>query len=201
MERPLGASQLLIAGAIFLLAGLCGCNTFDQTAPGVGASAIMPASYSFLGPVPPNLPQEEGSEVEEEASVWGTVLLYIPNRIIDALDMARAGVNVGPGIGFDARVTKFARLQLISDTSVGVGYQTLRHLPVCVRSQAKLGIAFLSTPSWDILNWYYGDYDVRLELYLLLVGAHVAVDLGEVVDFVGGIFTWDPMQDDFRVDL
>ncbi len=103
-------------------------------------------------------------------------------------------------MGVDVRATKWAKVQLISDTSVGVGFQSLRHLPVCVRSQTKLGLAFISTPGMDLLNWYCGDYDLRVELYLLLVGAHVAVDMGEIVDFVGGIFTWDPMEDDFQVD-
>jgi len=145
--------------------------------------------------------EETAGEGEEESSTWGVVVLYIPNRIFDLFDMVRFGVNVGPGLGLDARVTKWAKLQLISDTSVGLGLQSLRHLPVCARSQTKLGIGFLSTPGMDMLNWYYGDYDVRLELYLFLAGAHVAVDLGEIVDFIGGIFTWDPMDDDFHADL
>jgi len=143
--------------------------------------------------------EEAAEEDEEEQSVLSTALLYIPNRIFDLFDVARLGVNVGPGLGIDLRATKWAKVIFATDTSVGVGFQSLRHLPVCVRSRAKLGLAFISTPDLNVLDWYHGDYDLRVELHLLLIGAHVAVDFGEIFDFIGGIFTWDPMDDDFIV--
>ncbi len=205
MPKPKYATAFLLAAISLLLVGLCGCQTAGglvtqpETPMAFGAFPLCESSLFFTL-------QEEAEETEaaeeedEEQSTLATVLLYIPNRIFDLFDMVRAGVNVGPGLGLDVRATKYAKVQLISDTSVGVGFQSLRHLPVCARSQMKLGLAFISTPSMDILNWYYGDYDLRVELYLLLVGAHVAVDMGEIVDFVGGLFLWDPMEDDFQVD-
>ncbi len=187
-------TALVLLGSVLLAWGLCGCSTTSaQISP-------IPLPMSSLFSLPP-MSDEGEADGDEESSALGTVALYIPNRIFDACDMVRAGVNVGPGLGVDVRCTKWAKVQLISDMSLGVGFQSLRHLPVCLRSHTKLGLGFISTPSMNILNWYYGDYDARIELYLFLVGAHVAVDLGEIVDFIGGIFTWDPMEDDFQIDL
>lgn len=204
MSKPEYATAFLLAAISLLVAGLCGCQS-------AGSLVNQPETSMAFGPFPlcesslffalqEDAEETEADEEEEEQSPLATVLLYLPNRIFDLFDMVRAGVNVGPGLGLDVRATKWAKVQLISDTSVGVGFQSLRHMPVCARSQMKLGLAFISTPSMDLLNWYYGDYDLRVELYLLLVGAHVAVDLGEIVDFVGGLFLWDPMEDDFQVD-
>ncbi len=188
----------LLIGIVFLAIGLPACTTpgSQRALPGSTAlmgSSLLPAPALFL-------PQEEGAEeAKEEPSTLGVALLYIPNRIFDALDMARAGVNIGPGLGIDARATKWCKATFINDMSIGVGYQTLRHLPVCLRSQSNIGVGPISTPSTSLLNWYKGDYDLRVELHVLIVGAHAAVDFGEIVDFIGGIFTWDPMEDDFQI--
>ena len=47
------------------------------------------------------------------------ILLYLPNRILDLLEVVLLGVHVGPGIGLDLRVTRF--IQLAADTSADVG--------------------------------------------------------------------------------
>jgi len=193
---------------VLLVAGLGGCAAAGNRALLMQAPGRVPGGFSLLESsplfaVPPQeaAGEEEEIEEEDESSTLGIILLYIPNRIFDLFDVARAGVNVGPGFGIDARCTKWLKAQFISDTSVGVGLQTLRHLPFCVRSQAKVGLAFISTPGMNIFDWYTGDYDLRVELHVIIVGAHVAVELGEIVDFIGGIFTWDPMHDDFRSEL
>jgi hypothetical protein len=205
------STVLILAAAIF---SGCTATVFtgcfadgDQPvrtqAPGhfPGGFSLMESSALFTPPFLVAQEEEELEEEKDESSTLGVILLYIPNRILDLFDVARFGVNVGPGFGFDVRCTKWLKAQFITDTSVGVGLQTLRHLPLCFRSQSKLGLAFISTPSMNLIDWHYGDYDLRVELYVLLVGAHVAVELGEIVDFIGGIFTWDPMNDDFRSEL
>jgi hypothetical protein len=60
-----------------------------------------------------------------------------------------------------------------------------------------MGVGPITTPSFGLLDWPLHTYDVRLELFVLLVGAHAAVDLEGVFDFVAGVFTFDPSGDDF----
>jgi hypothetical protein len=205
MIRSLTPVILPCALIILLLAALGGCAAVDTRPACEGAPGLLLRGFSVVesSPLFAAALQDADEEVEEEdeSSTLGIILLYIPNRIFDLFDVARFGVNVGPGFGLDLRATKYVKLQFISDTSVGVGLQTLRHLPLCVRSQAKLGLGFISTPGMNLIDWHYGDFDLRVELYILIVGAHVAVEMGEIVDFIGGIFTWDPMHDDFRSEL
>lgn len=206
-NRPFIIVSLLLLAGLCLVTGGCAVPARETAAPsglGVysGAMPVMAAPALFHEPewdAAGEEAAEEEADEEEGQSALATALLYIPNRIFDLFDMVRAGVNVGPGLGIDVRATKWAKVIFATDTSVGVGFQGLRHLPVCIRSRAKLGLAFISTPDLNVLDWYHGDYDLRIELHLLLVGAHVAVDFGEIFDFLGGLFTWDPMEDDFIV--
>ena len=63
-------------------------------------------------------------EVEEEAphdpSVGHKILFYLPNRVLDLLDVVRARVRIGPGIAVGARATEFVDVFLGSYTSLYV---------------------------------------------------------------------------------
>ncbi|MFH1998462.1 MAG: hypothetical protein ABIK28_02225 [Planctomycetota bacterium] len=140
---------------------------------------------------------EEGDE-EKEHSPVGTALLYIPNRIFDALEIVRAGVNAGFGFGVDCRATWVAQAVFIHDSSVGLGFQGVRHLPVCGRlAHTSVGVGPIKTPSLGLFDWPINDYDIRIELFIAVVGAHVAVDLEAIADFVTGFFLFDISDDDF----
>jgi len=180
---------------------LCGCASQNAINAGLDMTAINPACHLLFTPVAQDADEmEETEEDKEEQSALSVALLYLPNRIFDLFDIARFGVNVGPGLGLEAEVTKYAKVVFATDTSVGIGFQSLRHLPVCLRSRAKIGLAFISTPNLNMLDWYTGDYDLKVGLHLLLIGAHVAVDMGEIFDFFSGLVTFDPMEDDFIVN-
>ena len=52
-------------------------------------------------------------------------------------------------------------------------------------------------PWRGMMDWPINDYDLRVELFVLVVGAHVAVDFEGLVDFVLGLFTADLSEDDW----
>jgi hypothetical protein len=144
-------------------------------------------------------PKKQDAPKEEEKKgrpILTTVILYLPNRVVDLFDIARAGVEVGPGIGIDLTATEAASVAFMSRTSVGIGYETLRHLPFKMGGEFYAGVGPIQ-PGIGGENWYRNFWDLRVELHVLLVGAHVAVNPGEIVDFIVGIFTFDPMHDDF----
>ena len=168
---------------------------------------LLPACASEI-PLSPGIPSleprnvQEGEEAmeEEKPSPLGVALLYIPNRIFDAAEMLRLGVNVGIGLGVDARATWAAQAAAIQDTSVGLGYQGLRRLPFCLRvGHSVMGAGPIKSPSLGLYDWPVNEQDVRLELFLLLIGAHVAIDLEAIYDFLAGLATLDPSEDDFRL--
>jgi hypothetical protein len=123
-------------------------------------------------------------------------LLYLPNRILDVGDLFRLGVDVGPGVGIDLQATQLVQVKLLSRLSIGVGYQTLRHLPVKASADAAIGIGPIGGSPAGGLGWYRSPTDVRLEFHLLILGAHVAVDPVEWLDLPLGLVGLDPAHDD-----
>ncbi len=139
---------------------------------------------------------DEEPESEPESSVLGTILLYLPNRVLDVAEIVRAGVNVGPGIGVDAEVTKLVGARAMTRTSAGVGYEGLRRIPINLSSEHYVGVGPLTPEASAGPQWYRGPADVRAEVHLLLVGVHAAVDTFAILDFVVGLVGLDPEDDD-----
>ena len=117
--------------------------------------------------------------------------------VVDLFDIVRAGVSVGPGIGVDLTATEYLNVTLMTKASVGVGYETLRHLPIEAASYAMIGVGPVKAAADPGLAWPRSPGDIRIELHLLLAGAHVAIEPFEIFDFVVGFIGIDPMEDSF----
>lgn len=141
--------------------------------------------------------EEEGSVVEGSVSTLGAIFLYLPNRIFDLFEIVRFGVNLGPGLGLDARVTRYAQATLMTRTSVGVGLQGLRRLPVSAATESGAAVGPVRSDASLGLGWPLNPGDIRVEPHLFLVGAHVAVDTFAIGDFLAGLIGLDPSGDDF----
>jgi len=141
-------------------------------------------------------PNDETGEPEERPFLVD-LLLYLPNRLLDAGDLVRAGVSVGPGMGIDLTATEWANVSLMTKTSAGLGYETLRHLPVELAAYTAVGAGPVKVHPEAGLTWYRSPGDIRVEVHLLIVGAHAAVEPFEMGDFIVGFFGLDPMDDDF----
>jgi hypothetical protein len=155
-------------------------------------SILLPLAIAVAAGLVPRA----ASAGDGDRSVLAGVLLYVPNRILDLGDLFRLGVDVGPGVGFDLQATRLVQVKLLSRLSVGVGYQTLRHLPVKASADAAFGVGPVGGSPSGGLGWYRSPTDVRLELHLLVLGAHVAVDPVEWVDLPLGLVGLDPAHDD-----
>lgn len=164
----------------------------------LGACA-SPRSVASRAPQSDDLaaPELGVPDEDEGRSLTTSLLLYLPNRVFDVFDIVRAGVDVGPGVGASAQVTSAARAAYMSRISVGVGLQTLRHLPVKAAADAELGAGPLGGDVGPGLGWYRSPADIRLEVHPLVAGAHVAVEPLEIIDLVTGLFGFDPSDDDF----
>lgn len=165
-----------------LLLGLSGC-----------ASARPAPAPDRSIPVLPDV----ADDADEGRSLLTSLLLYVPNRVLDLTDIVRVGVDVGPGFGGSAQVTTAARAAYLNRLSVGVGLQTLRHLPVKAAADVELGVGPLGGDVSPGLGWYRSPADIRVEVHPLLVGAHVAVEPLEITDLVLGLFGFDISEDDF----
>lgn len=132
-------------------------------------------------------------EAKKETTLSKT-LLYLPNRIIDFLDIFRVDVGVGPATGAVLRLTRHAQMgyRNISPMSVRVGLFG-RKPPLLVESSNEIGIgpAFIQSKDRNVCTSEFG-----LGLDILFIGGYGGICLEEVFDFFGGVFLYDPKNDD-----
>jgi hypothetical protein len=167
---------------------------------GLPACASLPSSLPMdpsFGPMPAAAEDAKDEGGPGVFSIGHTILMYIPNRILDAFDMVRAGVNVGPGVGAQLKATDAAQVEFMSRLSAGVGLQSLRHLPAYAGAESGVGIGPAEAGGTMGIGWFQSPTDIRIELHPAIVGAHAAVDPVEIVDFILGFFTIDLRDDDY----
>jgi hypothetical protein len=130
------------------------------------------------------------------------LLLYIPNRVLDALDMVRCRVRVGPGLALDVRATEYADVFIGTYASVYAGLPGPRmrktpHLPVGIESLSGIEVSVADLSAGAGFGPDYSSTEIGVGIQALIVGADVGVDPMEIIDFIGGLFLLDPRRDDF----
>ena len=157
------------------------------------ALVLFTASPAFADAHPP----EEGAEEREKHPV----LFYLPNRIFDVLDVARARVRIGPGVGVSARVTKPVSVNLGFYATLFAGLHGPRNepeipWPIGVENYAGAEVSVLGF-STEGFGPDYGPAEVGAGVHAGLVGLDVGVDPLEVLDLVLGFLFIDLVDDDF----
>jgi len=149
----------------------------------------------------PSAAVAEDKDEDEGHGFVHTVLLYIPNRIFDVLDIVRLRLRLGPGFAFDARATEVADVFVGAYTSVFVGIPGPRgepfiNWPFGIENKvgAELSVADASTDGR--FGPHYGAVEFGVGVQAALIGLDVGVDPWEVVDFAVGLLTFDPVHDD-----
>jgi hypothetical protein len=130
------------------------------------------------------------------------VLLYIPNRIFDVLDVVRARVRIGPGFSVAARVTKYTDVFLGAYKSFYIGLPGPRQIPrvpwpggIESRSGLAASVADDTVTSYDS-NPRYSVTEAGVGVQAILVGAEAGVDVAEVFDLALGLLFIDFREDD-----
>jgi hypothetical protein len=159
------------------------------------APAPAPAAQQ-VAPPPAPAPQAP------HKSFGHRLLFYIPNRIFDVLDIARARVRLGPGFAIGMRVTKYTDLFLGSYASAYVGLPGPRQTPripwpggMESRSGLAASVADGTVTSYSA-NPRYSSTEMGAGTQLILLGAELGVDPLEVFDFAFGLLFIDFREDD-----
>lgn len=144
--------------------------------------------------------EEKGGSVDY---IWQTVM-YLPNRVFDALDIVRARVRVGPGTTASARATKLANVSAGSHMTVFVGLPGPRNkpvlnLPVGIENfvGVEASVINLSNNNNSPFSPTYGVGECGAGFQFVLLGLDIGIDPLEAGDFILGIFTIDLKEDDF----
>ena len=143
-------------------------------------------------------PKEGWGEFEvvktKEQTTLTKVLLYLPNRVLDFIDIFRADVGVGFSNGAVVRVSKHIQVGYrdMSPASFRVGTFG-RDYPYLIESSNEMGIspAYIESKDRKVCN-----SEIGLGADVLVVGAYAGICLEEVFDFIGGIFFLDLINDD-----
>lgn len=134
------------------------------------------------------------NRARDEHSTFEAIVLYIPNRMLDLIDVVKADVGIGPATGVVLRGTKFvqAGLRAVAPFSLRLGARG-RYLPLWLESSSEIGVSPAFRQSSDRVVGA-GEFGAGVDL--LLVGAYLGVDFLELGDFILGLFTIDLKEDD-----
>jgi len=113
----------------------------------------------------------------------------------------RARARVGPGLAFDARAPEALAFFIGAYVSFFVGIPGPRLEPkinwpfgIDSKNGAELSFIDASVEAGDEPQYGIAEFGVGAQV--LIIGADVGVDPWEAVDFLAGIITIDPVNDD-----
>jgi len=156
------------------------------------ADATEPATVSATGTEPEPAPRKHG--------VGHKILMYIPNRVIDLVDIFRLRLRVGPGVSATLRATAYAPAYVGVHKTAFVGLPGPRkthRLRSPIGLESRKGIEMLVDATDDSAHDAgYSPTEVVIGAQLLLVGAEGGVDAVEIGDFIAGFLFFDPRGDD-----
>jgi len=162
-----------------------------------GPPAVDPADAPPSGHIEASPKQgwnESAIASKGEEEWWETALLYIPNRVVDLVDIFRADVGVGGSFGGVLRVTEKGQAGY---RSLGVGSARVglfgREVPIMIEKDDEKGIGPSFKQSRD-RHVCQGEVGIGVDA---VAGAYAGICFDEVVDFLGGVFLLDPSNDDF----
>jgi hypothetical protein len=131
------------------------------------------------------------------------LLYYVPNRLLDFIDIFRLRAKIGPGLSANAQITKSFSFYAGRQNVIWVGLPGPRapykFRPPAGREQEN-GIRFIGIDATDDTkhNIDYSPSEAAVGLHLLLAGAEAGVDIVELADFWAGFLMLDIRKDDLE---
>jgi hypothetical protein len=155
----------------------------------------------------------------EKASAARRIALYLPDRLLDVLDLLTLRLSVGPQFGFRARATHALRADLYAGTTVGAGIGQKHFAGIDAESTVDVGlgpvgpkvigafkvgtnvdigggVSVLQLPTNQLYDNYQDYWGIGGGVGLLLVGLDAEVHPFEIGDFLAGLVGADLLRDD-----
>jgi len=137
---------------------------------------------------------------QAEAGVVKNIVLYLPNRVFDLVDILRFRVRVGPGFSGGVRVTEAADLFAGAHATAYVGLRGARgeaEIPWPAGLETAAGAELSIADASGGTDRYVDPLEIGLEGQLALIGLYAGIETFEIVDLVAGFFFVDLGDDDF----
>ncbi len=138
--------------------------------------------------------QKGGGSGHANRSIFEKTVLYLPNRLLDLIDIVKADVGIGPSYGAVLRLTKYAQM----------GYRDFDSWSLRIGLHGRRSPIFLETvPESGFITNYRGSVHRRPDEFELgagadvgIAGAYISIAPEQIIDLFGGIFGYDPLDDD-----
>lgn len=187
IDPPMRNTFIALLLTLAVLAVPMAGNAQDQYSDG---------NYKELVPVSPKdgWDKLEPTQKGDGSPFWSQLLMWLPNRVLDLIDVFRVDVGVGPSFGAVVRVTKYGQVGFreVMPASLRVG-DFGRQMPVLLETSNEFGVG----PAYvDSADRKVCDGEIGLGADALVAGAYAGVCVDEFADFLAGIFFIDLKDDD-----
>jgi hypothetical protein len=149
------------------------------------------------------MPEDQMLPVPPSKTSWGKrILWYVPNRVMDLLDIFRLRVRAGPGLSANLRLTDYGAFYWGKYNTVYLGlpgprYPYILRSPVGFESLNGMVLAGVDATDDTLHGPQYGASEVDIGVNLFIVGVEAGVDPVEIGDFLGGLIFYDFRGDDY----
>ena len=211
---------------VVLLAGMLAASVFAADAKNVNASDAAGKTEEFGSDV--KKAKEEQEKQAKRQKLYSDISCYIPNRILDALDMFSIELKSGLFIGAGAQITKGFGIGGQIGYNGGIYKANNRQYGIAFEKGYQGQLGFVSAEDICIFNpignvqtyWQHGNNfpDVNDKIYdrltgardywavevyaYCLVGAKVSIHPIEIADFFRGLICDDKLKkDDIKLKL
>ncbi len=162
----------------------------------------------------------KGKRAPIDASVTSRILLYLPDRLLDLLDVFGVEVNFGPQAGAGFWLTRAMQAKAFFGSTAGLGVYQKRNIGGRTEASAELvigpgggsalaggrggtgGVDGISTalplhlPSEELYQVYRDYWGIGAKVGAGIVGVEFEFHILELADFLGGWFLADFLNDD-----
>ena len=201
----------LLAAPLLVMCG--GCAVFAPTPPTYSSIEVIRESLDSS--------MDQARPMPDHVDVQQRFLMYLPNRLLDLLDLVKISLGVGPGVGFeiyasdnfwisyqnfrtwrlalDGRATGLYEEGLFREWHLGdwVGeFGSSGRAPLWAFSQMRPYEAPLAPGVPAVGRVLRNNWDFGLALHFL-IGAEILVRPFEVFDLAVGLWGDDPAEDDY----
>jgi hypothetical protein len=165
----------------------------------LGLSVLL--SSSVIAEQKEEKPEVSKAKESEDHSFLVGAALYVPNRVLDLLDIFRLRVRVGPGVAAGVRATEVASAYAGTYASVYAGLPGPRlrqtpKLPVGLESHNGVSASVFDATADGGMGPDYSSTEFGGGVQAGILGLDFGIDPVEIADFVAGIFTLDIREDD-----
>jgi hypothetical protein len=134
-----------------------------------------------------------------DAGVVKSIVLYIPNRVFDMLDIVRLRLRVGPGLSAGVSATELADVFVGAHTSIYAGLRGSRGKPEIpwpfgIENRAGAEVSIIDATAKNVYNDPLG---FGAEAQLGIIGINVAIECYDILDLITGFVFIDLAKDDY----